>query len=82
MKRITRKQAGVIYRNWKNGDITAERAAINAMYDLVDFCDPSSAYDAERMSNLVATVDHIFAGELDIANSIFEAFAIMSAEGC
>lgn len=63
-KKITRKQAGVIYRALKEGRIEMSDKEVSIMYDIVDF----EGYDDGGSLNsindrLTVAVDKIFEGD-------------------
>lgn len=79
---ISRKQAGVIYRNVKQGTVEMSKKAVSAMYDLAGRTFESwergtDLYDAEQelVGMLLNAVDAIFAGRIEDAQSNIDAFA-------
>lgn len=79
---ISRKQAGVIYRNVKKGTVEMSQKAVSAMYDLAGrtfegWERGTDLYDTEQMliGQLLNAVDAIFAGRIEDAQSNIDAFA-------
>lgn len=79
---ISRKQAGVIYRNVKQGTVEMSQRAVSAMYDLAGrtferWERGTDLYDAEQalVGMLLNAVDAIFAGRIEDAQSNIDAFA-------
>ena len=75
---ISRKQAGVIYRNVKQGNIEMSKDAIALMYEAVDSLD--GYYKGSVLGNavelLLMAVDAIFANNFDGAQAcINQAYA-------
>lgn len=71
--RITKKQAGVIYRNFKLGNIQATADEMSMMYDFVD--GRCSAWSAEKMYYALKNcIDFILEGNFDSANVSFRNF--------
>ena len=54
---ITRFEAGVFYRNWKEGNVEAHKEFANMLYKEVDF---DFRFASERYNN-----DRIFYGEIE-----------------
>lgn len=79
---ISRKQAGVIYRNVKQGTVEMSQRAVSAMYDLAgrtfeSWERGSELYDAEQelVGMLLNAVDAIFDARIEDAQSNIDAFA-------
>lgn len=79
---ISRKQAGVIYRNVKLGTVEMSQKAVSAMYDLAgrtfeSWERGSELYDAEQelVGMLLNAVDAIFDARIEDAQSNIDAFA-------
>lgn len=74
MTKWTRKQAGVIYRAHKAGELAVSAETISRMYDLVN--DGSGIdFNGELNREIQAfktIVDHIFEGELDKAQAMVD----------
>lgn len=77
--RLSRKQAGVIYRNVKAGALVMTREQIGSMYDLADgriiWNDRLAEYDDE----LVAAVDAVFSGNLSVAQEHIDRAVLVHA---
>ena len=79
---ITRRQAGVIYRNVKQGAIVMSKSAVSAMYDVTDMDArdyPTLDAIADEIERLLLAVDAIFAGDLAAAQGEIDAFAALYA---
>ena len=79
---ITRKQAGVIYRNVKQGALSMSKKAVSAMYDVTDMDArdyPTLDAIADEIERLLLAVDAIFAGDLAAAQGEIDAFAALYA---
>ena len=79
---ITRRQAGVIYRNVKQGTIVMSKSAVSAMYDVTDMDArdyPTLDAIADEIERLLLAVDAIFAGDLAAAQGELDAFAELYA---
>lgn len=79
---ITRRQAGVIYRNVKQGSIVMSKSAVSAMYDVTDMDArdyPTLDAIADEIERLLLAVDAIFAGDLAAAQGELDAFAELYA---
>lgn len=74
MSKWTKKQAGVIYRAFKSGELTISESTISEMYDLVnDGFGIDYNGEANREIALFKTiVDHIFNGETDKAQAVVD----------
>ena len=79
---ITRKQAGVIYRNVKQGALSMSKKAVSAMYDVTDldlrdysYVDPI----ADQVERLLLAVDAIFSGDLAPAQAELDAYSAIYA---
>ena len=71
----TRKQAGVIYRNVKEGNLNMSKAAINMMYYWAGLeCYPDTARMLD-LDMIKAAVDNVFAGDLEVAQVCLDKFA-------
>ena len=71
IRTYSRKQAGVIYRNVKEGKLEMSKAAISAMYDNCDGMDVYNNATADfaqyGIGMIRKTVDAIFANDFDKA---------------
>lgn len=76
MNNITKKQAGVIYRAWKTGEITATKETINLVYDYADDVRwmTSDAITENLIDWLKACIGSIFRGDYETATSDLEHF--------
>lgn len=69
---LTRKQCGVIFSNWKRGNIEATKEMISWMYDTVqDRSVLANSAEAEFFTTMRYCLDHIFAGEYEEATASF-----------
>lgn len=70
---LTRKQCGVIFSNWKRGNIEATELMIKWMYDIIQ---DSRVYitssEAEYNDTMRMTLDAVFAGEYEEASAMFK----------
>lgn len=74
MTKWTKKQAGVIYRAHKSGELTVSAETVSRMYDLVndgDGIDFNGEANRE-ISSFKSIVDFIFDGELDAAQAVVD----------
>lgn len=71
----TRKQAGVIYRNVKEGKLDMSKAAINSMYYWADMDCYADTAEANRLYEITAAVDAIFENDLEAAQAAIDAFS-------
>lgn len=72
---ITRKQAGVIYRNYKEGNITATEQQISELYNkwTENFVmQTTDSHVADVVDRFCACIDAIFAGDLETAQHEFD----------
>ena len=70
---LTRKQCGVIFKAWKNGEIKATEKMIKWLYDIIqDSSVLANSSEAEYRITMKSCLEHIFDGELEEASSSFE----------
>ena len=70
---LTRKQCGVVFANWKKGNIEATETMIKWMYDIIqDSCVYVTSAEAEYRKTMKNVVDHIFAGDYESATASFQ----------
>ena len=77
---ISRKQAGVIYRNWKLGNIEMTQETVGMMYDFADFttCNAQQC-DIDLVDYLREAIDAIFANDFETAQARIDRFAKIHA---
>lgn len=73
-KNITKKQAGVIYRNWKLGNLTATKETMNKVYDYAEYYVSTDSKAEDELSALRACIDAIFANDMAEAQSQLDRF--------
>lgn len=67
---ISKKQAGVIYRNWKLGNLDMTQDMVSFVYDYADFStNYGTPTDYTIVSDLRECVDYLFAGEFEEAQA-------------
>lgn len=68
---ITTKQAGVIYGNWKRGNIEATREDMDFVYRYADrfTAQTTDSKVADVVDRLCACIDAIFANDFDTAKA-------------
>lgn len=72
----TRKQAGVIYRAFKEGKITMEKATVSKLYDWADDFGIDYNGSVNRiMQSVHIAIDAIFEGDYEKAQNEINAFA-------
>lgn len=79
---ITRRQAGVIYRNVKQGALSMSKKAVSAMYDVTDLDLRDYSYVdaiADQVERLLLAVDAIFSGDLAAAQAEIDAYSALYA---
>lgn len=79
---ITRRQAGVIYRNVKQGALSMSKKAVSAMYDVTDLDLSDYSYVdaiADQVERLLLAVDAIFSGDLAAAQAELDAYSAIYA---
>ena len=79
---FSKKQAGVIYRAWKTGEVRAEKATIDAMYRIAeDGFDEGLETIQKRIlgSSIASACQNIFAGLTAVAQRDLDTFAKYAA---
>lgn len=71
---ISRKQAGVIYKNVKQGTIKMSKSAISAMYDVAGV-EVFNDVMTDMIERLLAAVDAIFSGNIEGAQAELDVFS-------
>lgn len=71
---ITKKQAGVIYRNWKQGNLTATKETMNRVYAYAEYFVTTDAVIDNLVTILRACIDAIFANDMAEAQSMLDLF--------
>lgn len=75
-KGISKKQAGVIYGNWKRGNLVATEATIHDVYDHVDmYTQHVQSWQADMVNALRGCIDAIFANDYETAQAQLDRFA-------
>lgn len=75
MKSYSRKQAGVIFANWKQGNLHATDTTIKHMYSYADGWSMHwQPQDLDMIQCIRAAVDCIFAGNIDGAQAQLDRF--------
>lgn len=74
-KGISRKQAGVIYGNWKRGNLVATDETIHYVYDHVDMYSMHvQSWQVDMVNALRGCIDAIFANDYETAQSQLDRF--------
>lgn len=77
MSRFSKKQAGVIYRAFKSGEIKMEQEDASRMYDLVNNGDQVdyNGEDNRAIQQLKLAIDAIFENDIEKAQKHIDRFA-------
>ena len=77
MSRFTRKQAGVIYRAYKTGEVKMDRETTSRMYDLVNDgeCVDWNGEINREIQSLKLAIDAIFENDFTKAQQHLDRFA-------
>lgn len=76
VKGLSRKQAGVIYRNAKLGNIDATKEQLSSMYDYVEiYSNYVESFEHDMLNALRECIDAIFANDFAIAQEKFDRFS-------
>ena len=80
MKGITKKQAGIIYKNIKNGNITVPKGFAKAMYDGVALSDfqlgKASTNIKDVSEKCFKAIDFICNGQIELAQAIIDGHEV------
>lgn len=71
---ISKKQAGVIYRNWKQGNLTATKETMNLVYACAEYNVTTDSLFDELTYELRACIDAIFANDMAKAQECLDRF--------
>lgn len=68
-EQITRKQAGVLYRAWKESKVEMTEEQVNKMYDLTKYNGYDDCGDMQwRNDRLQLAIEYFFEGDLEGTN--------------
>ena len=77
MSKFSRKQAGVIYRAFKQNEVKMEQAAVSRMYDLVNDggCVDYNGEINREIQDLLIAIEAIFENDYQKAQKHLDRFA-------
>lgn len=71
----SRKQAGVIFANYKRGNINADNESISLMYNYADWeCFNGTSTEYDMNSSIRECIDNIFQNNYEKAQQAFDRF--------
>ena len=76
VKGLSRKQAGVIYGNWKRGNLESTQEVMGWVYDFSEmFASNVTDREMDMLRSLRDCIDAIFANDYEAAQGKLERFA-------
>lgn len=73
-KNISKKQAGVIYGNWKRGNLVATKETMNLVYSFAEYFVTTDSVTENLVTILRHCIDSIFKNDLDSAQHELDLF--------
>ena len=76
-RNISKKQAGVIYGNWKRGNISATKETMSSVYSYAEHFVTTDSKVEELVDELRACIDAIFSHDYEKAQEAIDRFVML-----